>query len=310
MASLTAHLRRPDDHGGLAFHPECPICSRERLTGAPPPDVIVGPRNRALLAAGVLALSTASPTTALASDPDQEKEGTAAPEQVADSQAQPDPAFDPGGQSTELPIDIVPPPETGAAPLEPEPATDEIAPVPDASEGTGNQIAEQQPQPAAPEPLPQPPAPEPVAAEPPPTPPAEEAPVVTQHEPQVRSVAPAKATEELAPASEPNHAEAPAPVPAPPQPDPVGVAEVATGSATARVAQSATAPRQRARRSDRFHVVQRGESLWSIARDLLGDDVSVARIAYEVNRLWELNSGRIGTGKPDLLLIGTRIAIR
>jgi hypothetical protein len=57
-------------------------------------------------------------------------------------------------------------------------------------------------------------------------------------------------------------------------------------------------------------VVQRGESLWSIAKDLLGDDPSISRIAREVNRLWELNSARIGTGEPDLLLAGTRIVLR
>jgi nucleoid-associated protein YgaU len=65
-----------------------------------------------------------------------------------------------------------------------------------------------------------------------------------------------------------------------------------------------------ARRGDRFHVVQRGESLWSIAKDLLGDEASVARIAREVNRLWELNSDRIGTGDRDLLMVGTRLALR
>jgi Tfp pilus assembly protein FimV len=61
---------------------------------------------------------------------------------------------------------------------------------------------------------------------------------------------------------------------------------------------------------ERFHVVSRGESLWSIASDLLGDKSSVARIAREVGRLWELNKQRIGTGDPDLLLVGTRLRLR
>ena len=65
-----------------------------------------------------------------------------------------------------------------------------------------------------------------------------------------------------------------------------------------------------ATRGDRFHVVGPNESLWSIAGDLLGDDTSAARIAREVNRLWELNSARIGTGDPDLLMVGTRLALR
>jgi hypothetical protein len=56
--------------------------------------------------------------------------------------------------------------------------------------------------------------------------------------------------------------------------------------------------------------VRANESLWSIARDLLGEKASAARIAREVNRLWELNRGRIGTGDPDLLIAGTRLRVR
>ena len=36
MGSLTEHLRRPDDHGRLAFHPDCPLCCEERLAGPLP----------------------------------------------------------------------------------------------------------------------------------------------------------------------------------------------------------------------------------------------------------------------------------
>ena len=57
-------------------------------------------------------------------------------------------------------------------------------------------------------------------------------------------------------------------------------------------------------------MVASGESLWSIAGDLLGDGASVAAIAREVNRLWQLNSNRIGTGDPSLLMVGTRLALR
>jgi hypothetical protein len=55
--------------------------------------------------------------------------------------------------------------------------------------------------------------------------------------------------------------------------------------------------------------VQRGESLWSIAAHLLPDDASPARIAREVNRLWELNKSRIGTGDRNLLMAGTRLEL-
>jgi nucleoid-associated protein YgaU len=60
----------------------------------------------------------------------------------------------------------------------------------------------------------------------------------------------------------------------------------------------------------RFHIVQPGESLWSIAKQLLGRDASAGRIAREVSRLWSLNHSRISTGDPDLLIVGTRLELR
>jgi hypothetical protein len=56
--------------------------------------------------------------------------------------------------------------------------------------------------------------------------------------------------------------------------------------------------------------VLEGESLWAIASDILGSDATPARVAREVHRLWQLNRERIGTGDPDLLLIGTKLALR
>ena len=50
-----------------------------------------------------------------------------------------------------------------------------------------------------------------------------------------------------------------------------------------------------------------GESLWSIADDVLGGRASVAQVAREVNRLCALNGDRIGTGNRDLLPVGTRL---
>jgi Tfp pilus assembly protein FimV len=65
-----------------------------------------------------------------------------------------------------------------------------------------------------------------------------------------------------------------------------------------------------ARPSDRAHTVRAGESLWSIANDLLGGQASPAQIAVEVQRLWQVNTQRIGTGNPNLLMIGTRLVLR
>jgi hypothetical protein len=53
-----------------------------------------------------------------------------------------------------------------------------------------------------------------------------------------------------------------------------------------------------------------GESLWSIATDVLGAGATPAQVAREVHRLWKLNRDRIGSGDPDLLAVGTRLALR
>ena len=63
-------------------------------------------------------------------------------------------------------------------------------------------------------------------------------------------------------------------------------------------------------RSGRIHVVKPGESLWSIATDLLGARASAARIALEVGRLWKLNKNQIGTGDPDVLPVGAELRLR
>ena len=50
--------------------------------------------------------------------------------------------------------------------------------------------------------------------------------------------------------------------------------------------------------------VQPGDSLWRIAAHHLGPEATTAQTAREVNRLWELNQQRIGTGNPDLIFPG------
>jgi hypothetical protein len=57
-------------------------------------------------------------------------------------------------------------------------------------------------------------------------------------------------------------------------------------------------------------VVFAGESLWSVAEDVLGGRATVAEVAREVDRLWARNRERIGTGDRDLLPIGTRLVLR
>jgi hypothetical protein len=144
VGSLSAHLRELEQHGRLAFHPGCPICRNERLVGTVPTEGLIPRRAQALIAAGVLVASTAAPATALAGAPDQEQDGTAAP-QTSGGDPATSPNFDPGGDSTDLPFDASPPPEAQAppdpgnpdtAPLDQEPGTDPGAPVADPGDGS------------------------------------------------------------------------------------------------------------------------------------------------------------------------------
>jgi hypothetical protein len=360
MASLTEHLRRPDDHGRLAFHPDCPLCREERLAGPLPPEAVVGRRTQAVLAAGVLALSSATPTAAVATEPDEEHEGATAPEQVVPDETLSDPGFDPGGE-TELQFDVAsgpaqappgdPAADTGGGqdgppadpaddtgPVEQEPTMDAEVPVADPGDGTDKERAAGQPTSPSSDPLPapsatkqppvpaseqppvpasgQPPVPAPAAAAPPSDAPIAEAkpttptPTDTDKAPAAREKKHEAAHHKQRPARAiaPSYASAPAPAP---QPEPVYVSSDTPTQATPEAAPAVVINHDRAiHGGDRFHVVQQGESLWSIASDLLGQDASTARIARQVNRLWELNSARIATGDRNLIMTGTRIALR
>lgn len=58
------------------------------------------------------------------------------------------------------------------------------------------------------------------------------------------------------------------------------------------------------------HTVKPGQSLWSIAQQRLGRSASAGAIAAEVDRLWRLNSARIGTGDPSLLPAGVQLRLK
>ena len=90
----------------------------------------------------------------------------------------------------------------------------------------------------------------------------------------------------------------------------VGAAAGRRAAAVATAPAPAAAPaRHAARATGGWHVIQRGESLWSIAAERLGSGASTASIAAEVERLWALNQDRIGTGNRDVVLAGTRIKL-
>jgi nucleoid-associated protein YgaU len=331
MASLTAHLRRPGDHGRLTFHPECPLCCGDRLAGQLPADAVVGRRTGALLAAGVLALSTATPTAVLAAEPDQEQEGATAPDQAAAQAPASGPAYDPGGASTDVPFDAAPapPPDEQPVPesagddaglIEQEAATNDDVPVADSGDGSGSPAPAQQSAPPAVDVAPAPPTPATTTPEPPPvSSPAPETPTTgaPATPPAPSGTAPTRPAKEKKasranPAPDESTPSAPA-ASAPTSPESSAPSTVLVVQAQPSSSQrsSGTANRGRAAQpGDRAHVVAPGESLWSIAGDLVGDGASVARTAREVSRLWELNRSQIGTGDPDLLMVGTRLVLR
>jgi hypothetical protein len=317
VATLSAHLRQTEGHARLPFHPDCPVCRSERLSGELPSDSLVSRRSQAAIAAGLLAFSNVAPG-AMAAESDQNTEGTAAPGQVIGGGGSESPDFDPGGESADLPVEVPPAPQVPAPadigesePLEPEPVIDE-APVAERG-GEATTVGE--------EPLPTAPVEEPVAAHAPEAPAQPEMTTSAVNKPSgarsdgtARRSAPRPVARTVTrrPASVPAHAVAPAhatsPTSAVAAPTRVAATPPPRRAPTPTVVVSGTQT-GRSQPGDRFHIVRPGESLWSIAADVLGDDATVARIAREVNRLWQLNEERIATGDRNLLLVGTRLRL-
>lgn len=302
MSSLSVHLRQPEDHSGLPFHPSCPVCRRDRLAGSLDGEEIVSRRTQAAIAAGLLAFSAVGPSAAVAAGPDEDIEGSSEVVETSDSGA-----IDLGETTTPLPDAGASAPDDAAADPMPDgedAGRDEASveesfddAVVDASEEASEPVDDPVP---GTEPVvvadPQTDAPATTAAPEPAA--AEGLRVDTARTKRVLRVDHVKhATRPIRQRVVP--APAPAPVPAPAAPVTVRV-----------VAGTSTTTTGHASPGDPFHVVRRGESLWSIASDVLGDGASDARVAREVSRLWELNSDRIASGSPDLLFAGTRLRLR
>lgn len=316
MASLSAHLRQTGDHGRLGFRADCPVCREARLLGSLSSESAISRRAQAALATGALAVSMAAPSPVWGQEPDSRNEGTAAPQSPSDGLhgGAPDepgaPGFDPGGD-TSLPFDVGSPgkaPQDGAddeGPLEPEPSVDpdvrlvppnESEPTPP-SAGDERPVAPVPPAPASPPTVPPPPS---VAA---PQEPERAGPISGNRSTANERAARIGAARE-ADKQEHQPARQPSAPPAPPQ-----TAQVVAQAAPAIEIEPA-AERDVQSPHSRYRVVRPGESLWSIARDLLGRGASMGQVAREVNRLWEMNEDRIATGDPDLLRIGTKLRLR
>ncbi len=351
MPALSEHLRDPEGHARMAFHPGCPICHGERLSGTLPMQAVISQRTRAALTAGVVAVATVAPAAALGAEPHITQAGSTTAAGTAsgdraltadfipggnaaatgtvvdtgadnniddDDTAGDDSAADHGGasdgvtvvvgggagtqsggdQSATAPAQPAPPPELPAVPVAPAPAaTSDRAPSPAASSSTDVSAGPSDPPPApTPDEATTPSADASAAPRAPSTPGGVRAgsrPPAT-HTPSITHAAKPR----LAPASAMGAADATTPTPTP-TPAPTPTRTTATPASI-----------DRADPGDRAHTVHTGESLWSIASDHLGAGAAPAQIAREVHRLWQLNADRIGTGDPDLLMVGTRLVLR
>ena len=262
-----------------------------------------------------------------AQEPDRSQEGTAAPEGPGDAEVDA-PTFDPGGTGTTLPFDPSAPPDGADAddgvgtPLDAEPLQDPDLPEPEPDAppppDEGNLVA---PEPEAEAP--------PETSEPPSTPPTQpqssptDLPQTQPSEPQrLPAETPAdqqKVDRSGRPHANPQPRPQPQPQPQlgrsvnpPPQSTTVQIGGARSPAQPAPSEQSTRvvhAPARSADNEDRIHVVRPGDSLWAIAERLLGPGASPARVSREVQRLWSLNHERIGTGDPDLLMVGTELRL-
>lgn len=329
--SLRTHLLEPGRHPGLPSHPDCPHCLG-------PPDVASiesrrarAATSRAALAATLLAgsaLTTVAAVPVAQAQVEEETEGTESldgpgdlspefEEGPADPEAEreeadvlgrppegPDPVGSPDDDAEGGPESTAPGVLNAPAPAEPAPPppTPPLPPPP-GDEGA-DQVLErplgQQPRPPGIRPLgtapdsprptreqgggdPAPGRPERSNATPPPGPPLQPVPSAPGRSPLGDSP---RGTDDAAPQAR----------------DP---------SRPSRAARDTRVPgRLSARGRAATYRVRPGDSLWLIVEAQLGPAANAAEIARRVDRLWNLNGIRIGTGDPDLVMPGTVLRLR
>lgn len=274
-----------------------------------------GRATRALASVAVLALLVGSllPAWAIGAEVESEGEGGGtAPPRLGNPEAEP------GGSETvlesvagsgvgeevegdeEVPPVETEPPEEVPMPEAPEPAeTETEARAPSAPATT------------APTPAPAPATPEYTPPSSPPTyetsPPAPN-PQPVQNEPIVAPSAGGEGREVHQVAAAPEAPPPPAPVeePVPAEPGPVEPPPAQTAVLPPDAGRQGPGRIAPGRSS---YTVRPGDCLWSIAAALLPRGADDARIAAEVARLWHLNADRIGTGDPDVILVGTTLRL-
>lgn len=311
-------LGRPPGIDWTPARPDCPECWRTWPAGSLPAKPLLSLRTGAALASALMALTAPGPALALAA---QRLHASGHGPQQADPS---DPGYEPDGPEADAPVapeepeapddpESDPPPAAGATPAPPpqEPGGPDAGPSPADSGQQSPDTGDTEPGSGEPPPAPNgqdsapeaPPTPAVGAPAPPVTPPvaAHATPALptvglrgnrklVMLRPRVRDGGPRAAP----------HA----------YPIKARLVNVATSSPPMANARSPIPAGEQVRPGSHTHVVRPGESLWSIAADVLGQDASSARVAREVSRLWRLNRARIGTGDADLLMVGTKLVLR
>ncbi|MBS1863285.1 MAG: LysM peptidoglycan-binding domain-containing protein [Actinobacteria bacterium] len=134
--------------------------------------------------------------------------------------------------------------------------------------------------------------------------------------PEPSSSAPVQNEAIVAPADEkspgPNRSEGTHPVPETVAPTVEPTAPISAPTAAPEplaAAPTTSADRGGDLRGRQRYTVGAGDCLWSIAAGFLPAGASNSEISAEVARLWKLNVGRIGTGNPSLILVGTELRL-
>jgi len=321
MASLNTHLRA-SDHAGLAFHPSCPLCRAERLSGTLADGPVISRRAQAAGLAATVALVPAwAAAPALATD-GETTVGTQEPGTPGDSADNPD--FKPPPAHKAPLRDGAPVVNTDGPtndnegdPLDSDGDSDDPGSKKVAGEGENNAVVPVGPTPETPPPATAPPPSPPTAAPGPaaPAPAAAPAPTPAAPEPAAEEKATPKAQKRKAKKkaterrNERPQRSAAAPAaqaqqpPSQQAPAPPAQRTAVQPAAPTRPAAAPSGP------SGRTYRVQAGDSLWSIASRIAGPDASPAKVAALVDQLWKLNSGRIASGDPGMLAVGTALKL-
>ncbi len=316
MSSLTDHLRQAGSHGDLPFHSGCPVCRAERLAGTPPGDELLSARARAGLTAALLAATVTPAAHAMAGGGDTEQEGVfdEAPKAPA---GEVDPGFDEGRGDTDLPAEdgLELPPAVYGEEVEQAPERENV-PRESGPRESDPDVPGRTVEPPA---VPPPPAPLPPITVPPEPPALEELQGPVRTRPDRDEDPPPETLPLETPGPPPTARPRGAPIdetesPATPRKPATGPGPAATPTAAGDAEMADPEGRRQGMpgvtgRGDRIHVVAPGECLWSIAYEEIGGNPPPAQVARLVNRLWELNRERIGTGDPDLLMAGTELRL-